>query len=474
LTDISRRVLVRGGHVLTMDPGLGDLADGDVLVEGCRITAVGRLLDIADAEVVDATGMIVLPGLIDTHRHTWQTQLRSVASDWTLFDYTTRIRLGYSGCYEPDDAYLGNYAGALEALDAGVTTIVDHSHIMNSPDHADEALRGLQDAGIRAVFCYGLFPNPKHHPFSFDDFAAGWRLDDVRRIRSDRLPSDDGPVYLGLAPAEVEKSPFDMACDEIRLGREIGARMISCHVAMSGYSSAFGKPWVARVAQERLLGPDIILVHGNALTRHELGVIADSGAAISATPEVEMQMGMGRPIIGRALAAGAKLGLGVDIVSNIPGDMFGPMRTALVEERAAHNDPLVAADQVPRRLDITCRDMVKLATIEGARAANLDSQIGSLTPGKRADLICIRRDSLNMMASQDPFSALVHYAASSDVDTVFVDGRPLKRAGRLVRADVASVVQRTAASRDQVERRFQALNRDELEDYYKGRYNFGN
>lgn len=468
------RLIIRGGHVLSMDNYVGDLPKGDVLIENGRIVAVNETIEAGDAQVVDAGGMIVLPGFVDTHRHTWQTQLRGVASDWTLFNYTTQIRLGYSGCYDPQDAYVGNYAGAIEALNAGVTTIVDHSHIMNSPEHADEALRGLVDSGIRAVFCYGLFPNPKHNPFRFDDFDASWRYEDVRRVRRDKLSSDAGPVYFGISPAEVEKSPFETTCAEIRLGRELGARMISCHVAMSGYSSAFGKPIVARLGQERLLGPDVILVHGNSLTRHELGLIADFGSGISATPEIEMQMGMGRPITGRALAAGAKISLGVDIVSNIPGDMFGPMRVTLMEERAARNDTLVAQDQVPRRLDFTCRDVVELATIKGARAANLDSEIGSLTIGKRADVICVRRDSLNLMGVLDPYSALVHYANGHDVDTVVIDGRVLKHAGRLTGRPSSEVAAMAAASRDRIEERMQPVLRTELEDYYKGRYNFGN
>ncbi len=468
------RILLRGGHVLTMDRGLGDLETGDVLVDGTRIAAVGCGLEVDDAEIIDASGMIVMPGFVDTHRHTWQTQLRGAASDWTLFNYTTRIRLGYSSCYEPDDAYVGNFAGAIEAINAGVTTIVDHSHIMNSPDHADEALRGLIDSGIRAVFCYGLFPNPRQHPFRFEDFAPGWRLDDARRIRKDRLPGDDGPVYMGLAPAEVEKVPFEQACAEIRLGRELRARSISCHTAMSGYSSAFGSPLVTRLAQERLIGPDTIFVHGNALTPHELGIIADRGAVISSTPEVELQMGMGRSVVGKALRAGALVALGVDIVSNIPGDMFGPMRIALLDERADRNDILVAQDQVPRRLAMTCRDVVELATIGGAIVANLGSEIGSLTPGKRADIACIRRQSLNMMGADDPYAALVHYADHTDVDTVLVDGVALKRDGKLVRVREADIISRTWASRNAINTRFHKLNIDDFEDYYKGKYNFGN
>ncbi|VTY40201.1 Hydroxydechloroatrazine ethylaminohydrolase [Xylophilus ampelinus] len=471
----SRRTLIRGGHVLTIDPSIPDLPVGDVLIQGNVIQAVGPNLQVADAELVDAKGMVVCPGFVDTHRHTWQTQLRTVASDYTLSDYGLNIRLGYSSFYEPQDAFLGNYAGALEALNAGVTTIVDHCHIINSPEHADEALRGLREAGGRAVWCYGLFPNPKHHPFRFDDFDPSWRLDDARRIRKGALASDDGPVYMGLAPAEVEKPAFEAVAEEVRFGREIGAKVISCHVAMGGHSVHVRPSVTTSLGRALLLGPDILLVHGNSLSRHELGMVRDYGAAISATPEIEVQMGMGRPILGAALRAGARIGLGVDIVSNIGGDMFHPMRSALVEERGADNDVLFKNDQIPRRLEFRCRDVVRVATMGGAEAIGLDSKIGSLTPGKKADVICVRRTSFNTMGAWDPEATLVHYATPNDVDSVWVDGRAIKRNGALLGVQQQAIVEQVWASRERLERQYREINIDQLRST-KGyqRENYGN
>lgn len=469
-----RPVLIKGGYIVSQDKAIGDIAAGDVLIQDQRIVDVGVNLEVTDAEVIDARGMIVSPGFVDTHRHVWQSLLRTVASDWTLFNYTTSIRLGYSSCYTESDAFLGNYSGAIEALNAGVTTVVDHSHIMNSPEHANQALRGLQESGIRAVFCYGLFPNPKQHPFRFDDFDPGWRAADARRIRETHLASDDGPIYMGLAPSEVEKAPFEKACAEIALGRDLQAQVISCHVAMSGYSTAFGRSFTTKLGQEGLLGPDILLVHGNSLNGYELNMVVDAGAGISATPEVEVQMGMGRPVLAAAMARGAKVGLGVDIVSNIPGDMFHPMRASLEELRGASNDVLVARDEVPRRLEVRSRDVLELATIGGARAIGLDSQIGSLTPGKRADVICVSRESLNMMGATDPAAALVFYATANDVDTVFVNGRMLKRARQLVDCDVQSLTSSVRDARSKIDERFSSLSVSDFEGYYKGKYNFGN
>ena len=154
-----QRLLVGGGTVVSMDPAIGVLPQGDVLIAGDTIVEVAPRIAAGDAEAIDARHAIVSPGFVDTHRHVWQTQLRTCATDWSLFDYFCRMRSIFGSFYSPEDAYLGNYVGALEALHAGITTLVDHSHIMNSPEHADEAVRGLQESGIRGTFCYGLYPN---------------------------------------------------------------------------------------------------------------------------------------------------------------------------------------------------------------------------------------------------------------------------------------------------------------------------
>ena len=194
----TERTWIRGGYVLSMDEELGDLPIGDVLVEGDRIVAVSEHLEVDDARVIDAQGHIVLPGFVDTHRHTWQTQMRGICADWTLNDYFLGIRLAISPAYSPEDVYVGNYVGALEALNAGVTTIVDFSHCNNSPEHADAAVEGLRTAGIRALHCYGFFasaPDPR-----FPDHVA--RRADFVRLTPPRL------VMVENEPAtELEEFP---------------------------------------------------------------------------------------------------------------------------------------------------------------------------------------------------------------------------------------------------------------------------
>jgi len=446
------RTLIKGGHVITMDDVLGDLAGGDVLIEDGEIREVAPSLDVAECETIDAAGKIVLPGFVDTHRHTWQTQLRNVAADWTLFDYVAGMRFCYSSFYSADDACLGNYAGALEALDSGITTLVDHSHIMNTPEHADAAVDGLTDAGIRAVFCYGMFGNPvreKGKGAADSGFETPeWHFDDVRRLRERRLSSDDALVTMGIALNELETLPTEAARREIEFARELGARRLSCHVAMGAISAR--ARLVEKLGSEGLIGPDLLFVHGASLTDEELSLIADSGAAVSVTPETEVQMGMGHPVTGRVLASGACTSLGIDIVSNYSGDMFAQMRLGLQIERFRRNSVLEGQGLAPRKILFTARDILRIATLDGARAAGLEKHVGSLTPGKQADVTLISTDTLNMAPVNDPVGAVVLSANAGNVDTVLVAGRAVKRGGRLIDVDLPRLARRLGESRDRI------------------------
>ena len=453
---MTERLLFRGATVLTMDAVLGDLAHGDVLVEGEIVAEVAEHIDAGDCRVIDAAGAILSPGFVDTHRHTWQTQLRGVAAEWTLFDYVLHMRMVYGSLYAPEDAYLGNYCGALEALDAGITTLVDHSHIVNSPEHADEALRGLVDSGIRAVYCYGLYPNPRHDPFQLD-FDPTWRMEDARRFRKERLAGDSGRVRFGVAPSEPTAVPLGQLEREIELARELGAHRISLHVSMGRWDR--GERTVERLAAGKRLAEDLLFVHGSTLTDGELHAISESGASISCTPETELQMGMGRPVYGRAERERAATSLGIDIASNFSGDMFAQMRLLLQAERGFDNE---ARDRPPRGLELRTRDVLELATIRGAYAVGLAGSVGSITPGKQADLVLTRTDSPHMAAVTDPVAALVLYAAASDVDTVVVGGRVLKERGKLAGVDWPSTAERLRASGASLRRRADAIPRDSI------------
>ena len=404
----------------------------DILVRAGRIAEIRPGIAADAADVIDATDMIVAPGFVDTHRHVWQTQLRTVATDWSLLDYLVHMRLVASTFYTADDAYLGNLVGALEALDAGVTTLVDHCHILNTPDHAEEAARGLQDAGIRAIFCFGTYANAPRVPM---DVPADpdWRFRAAEGLRRGRLASDSGLVRFGFAPQEAEAITIEDLAREIGFARELGAAAISCHVAMGPYDG--GSHCVARMGEAGLMGPDLLFVHGAALTDEELALIRAADAGISATPETELQMGMGFPVAYRAREQGIRTGLGVDVVSNYAGDMFMPMRLGLQATRAARNAELGASGKAPGRISPLAVEALRLATLGGAEAVHMDAEIGSLAVGKRADIVVVATDAIHMTPAHDAVGALVLNARPSDVHAVLVDGRVVKRDCQLVGVD---------------------------------------
>lgn len=453
---MTHRTLLRGGIVLSGEASLGTLPRGDLLIVGSRIAAVAPSIDAPDADVIDASDCIVHPGFVDTHRHVWQTQLRSVATDWSLFDYFVRMRSIYSGFYGPEDVWLGNHVGALEALNAGITTIVDHCHILNSPEHSDAAVAGLKDSGIRGVFCYGLFENPPNWPGA-RTLPAGWRREDARRVRAAHF-SDDDLLAFGFAPSEVTAVPLDVSREEIALARELAAHRISMHVAMGAYDG--GGEFVRQLGDAGELDEDCLFVHGSSLTDVELAYLADTGAALSVTPETELQMAMGHPVAARAAAAGVRTSLGIDIVSNYAGDMQAQMRLLLQAQRGIENAQLTAP---PASIRMKAEEVLAFATRGGADALGWGARIGSLAPGKQADVVMTRIDAINTTPCIDPVGTLVLNANPSNVDSVFVAGRPRKRDGALVGVEWPALAARLRASSERICEGFEAADLESIE-----------
>jgi cytosine/adenosine deaminase-related metal-dependent hydrolase len=441
---VSERVLLRGGYVLSMDHDVGELPTGDVLLEGGRIEAVGPRLEVEDAELLDVSGHVVMPGFVDTHRHTWQSPFRGICADWTLEDYFRGIRTTISPNCSAADVYAGNHLGALEGLDAGVTTILDFSHCNNTPEHADAALQGLRDAGIRALFAYGYYPAPAPEPV-FTDHEQ--RLADARRIRSGELSSDDALVTMGVALTEVGLLPFDQTIAEARSARELGLPSV-LHTGCS-----WGSPiteGIPELDHHGLLGPDQVHVHCNTLDDRNFRRLADNDCKISSSPETEIQMGMGHPVIRRALEHGLRPSLSCDVMSSNSGDMFSQMRIGLQFERCMRNDLFNARNTMPDALDLTVRDALRWGTSNGAHAMGMEDRIGSLTPGKQADVIVIGGRRLNMVPMADPVGCLVAQANPSNVVHVLVAGRFAKRNGELVGVDVDRAVELAQATSDRV------------------------
>ena len=435
------RLLLRGGHVLTVDPEIGDLPNGDVLIEGDTIAAVAPNVD-ADAEVVDATGKIVIPGFIDTHRHTWEAAIRGSAPNATLDDYFVEILDTFAPKYRPEDVYASNLAGSLECINAGITTLVDWSHINNSPQHPDAGIRGLQESGIRAQYAYGSANTSLADYWNESKIAIPG--DDVRRVRETYFSSDDGLLTMALATRGTGFCIDDVVKAEWGLARELGIP-ITVHVAMGRLAGRFAM--IKALERLNLLGPDTTYIHCCYFSDEEWQLVADSGGTISIAPQIEAQMGHGWPPIMKAVEYGLRPSLSIDVVTTAPGDMFTQMRAAFACERARVNEIAWQANtEVPETM-LTARQMLEMATINGARVAGLEDRTGSLTPGKKADVVLIDAGALNVAPVIDPVAAVTLSADVSNVDTVIVNGVVRKRDGKLL-ADVDNARRLVEASRD--------------------------
>jgi cytosine/adenosine deaminase-related metal-dependent hydrolase len=438
---MSNRTLIRGGTVLSMDPGVGDLSTGDVLIEDGRIATVQPDLN-ADAEVIDASGFIVIPGFIDTHRHTWEAAIRGCAPNATLDDYFVEVLDTFAPLYRPEDVYNSNLAGALECLNAGITTLVDWSHINNTPEHPDAAIRALQEVGIRAQYAYGS-ANTSLADYWFESKICV-PSDDVRRVRETYFSSDSGLLTMGMATRGTGFCTDDVVRTEWGMARELGIP-ITVHVAMGRLAGRFGM--IKKLHELGLLGPDTTYVHCCYFSEEEWRLVAESGGTVSIAPQVEVQMGHGHPPTMKAIEHGLRPSLSIDVVTTVPGDMFTQIRAAFGSDReqvlsAAWKENVDAPANT-----ITAQDMLRIATVNGAHVAGLESRTGSLTPGKQADVVLLDARMLNMAPVIDPVAAVTLCADVSNVDTVIVDGVVRKRGGKLL-ADVDRARQLVESSRD--------------------------
>ncbi len=440
---MGKKVLIKNGTVLTLDKAIGDFKQADVLIIGSKIEAVQPNLEVSDCEVIDATNMIVMPGLVDTHRHVWESLVRNVGPDWSLVTYLQNIYYGNIGSkLRPSDGYVANLLGALEALDAGVTTLLDWTMIY-SPEHADEFIRGLQDAGIRGVFAYGASGETEY----WNRESKLTQPEDCIRAKKQYFSSDDQLLTMGLAIRGPEFSHWDASVHDIQLTRELGV-ICTIHLGFGTWGGLDRS--IIKLHEAGLMGPDLNFVHANSLSDEEFKLIAEHGASISVTPEVEMMMGHGYPATGKLFAHGGRPVLGVDVVTSTGGDMFTQMKFMLQAERSRINEQTLASGQMPVDLSLKARDVLEFATIDGARALGLDKKIGTLTPGKEADIILIRTSDLNLFPVNEPVGAVVLSTNTSNVDSVFVSGKAVKRNGKLLGTDLNDLRKRAIDSRDYI------------------------
>ena len=358
--------------------------------------------------VIDAANCIVMPGFVDTHRHMWQGALRSILPNGLLSDYMRDITGTARALFRPEDARIGDLVSALGAINAGVTTCLDWSHIGNSPAHADAAIDGLRESGIRAVYAY-----------------LG-SAEQLRRLRTQYFASGDQLLTLAMATGE---SPADWAA-----ARTVGAS-ISLHAGGS----------LAGVAN--VLGPDVTYIHCTSFTDQAWQRVRDSGGHVSIAAPIEMEMGHGIPPIQAALDHDLRPSLSVDVETQMPGDFFTQMRTVFTLQRMQALARQRAGEANPPRL-LTVREVVEFATIAGARANRLEAGIGTLTPGKQADIVMLRTDAINVLPVNNAYGAVVLGMDTSNVDTVFIGGVLKKQHGRLVGVDMARVNRLARESRD--------------------------
>ena len=423
-----KKTLIQGGLVVTMDSSLGDLPRGDVLIEDGRIAAVGTGLSATGASVIDANGMIVAPGLINAHMHTWQTGLRGVAANWTILEYFKKMHAGLATLFAPEDIRIATLVGALNQINCGTTTLADWCHNNPTPAHTDAAIDGLAESQIRAVFFHGS-PKPDPKPGQKPFWEVPHPRSEVERLVKSRFSSRDQLMTLGLAILGPHYSTYEVAVDDFKLAREFGL-IASMHCAGAAARAPDG--W-DRLGQAGLLGDNNNIVHGNDLTDAQLKFMIDRGVSFSLTPETEMFQGHGFAITGRLRDLGAEPSLGVDLESCISGDMFTVARMALACQRAFDNARAKERDgKLPDTGTITAREALSWITIEGAKMLKMQDRIGSLSPGKQADLILVRASDLNMQPLHDPAAALVTQAGLANIDSVMIGGEFRKRNGQML------------------------------------------
>lgn len=416
--------VVRGATILTMDPALGDLT-GDLHVRDGVIVAVGPRL-ATSAVTLDGSGMIALPGFVETHWHLWNSLLRPLvkADDAKEGYFPVTLRLG--PLCSPLDAYRSVRLSVAEALASGITTLHDWSHNVRTPAHADAELRALQETGVRARFSYGWGQDLR--------LEQPMNLEDLARVQRGGLP-DDGRISLGAAVRTPVANPRGIVPIDV-LERECEAiRKLGLPITMHA------RPGIVSLLEKHgLLGPDLQLVHPQGLSPDELKVVAARGTSFSTSPIIEMHYAQAtRGVIQFAELeqAAVRQSLSIDSsAASANADFFACMRALLWahKQRFGTKVPLP-----PRRL-------LQLATLDGARDLGLAERTGSLTPGKRADLILVRTTDLNMAPVGDPAYALVYAAQPANVDTVVVDGRILRRAGRFTALDADEIVREAARS----------------------------
>lgn len=410
--------LIRGATILSMDESVGNIERGDILITGSTITAVGQNLDAQNAHVIDATNMIVMPGMVDSHRHSWEGQLRRINPNATcLDDYSNATHFSFAKYYRPVDIYVGNMLTALGAIDAGITTLIDNSHNSRTAAHSDAAVEALIDSGIRAIHASGA-------PVSGDWDRAHWPGNWQRLQEKYFKNNPDSLVSLGV-----------MAQLEPELWAE--ARRLNLPIVTEFFGSEMASE-LESLHQQGLLGPDNIFNHCTSLPDEGWKILREAGVRVNVCPRSDAHYGIedGMFAIEAAQRHGINPGLSVDNETSYSTDMFMEMRIAFYLQRVmGMHKQQHCCDSAQSLTTLSAAQLLKAATVDGAVCAGLQDKIGSLTPGKQADLIMINVGDINLYPSGNAFGTVVHATERSNIDTVMIGGRIVKQNGKLLGVD---------------------------------------
>jgi len=421
----NQSMLLKGGTIVSMDPKVGDFVKGDVLIQGKKIAAVaGELKAPAQAQVIDASNTIVIPGFIDAHRHSWEGQLRRIIPNGAINAYMATTHQGFARYYRPHDMYVGNLITALGCVDAGITCIIDNSHNSRSSAHSDAAIQALFDSGIRGVHASGAPQN--------GDWDKQWPQD-LARIQKQFFASDDQLVTLRMFSG--------LSRENFALARRLGIRITT---ESNGGAQVMTEFW-----NEKLLAPDNTYNHCNGWSDAVWQQVRDSGGTVNVCPRSDPQYGLGEgiPAFQKALDHGMRPAFSIDNETSYGTDMFTEMRVAFNIQRAMATYRKANGDTNAPPI-VSVRDVLECATVSGAANAGLLGKCGTLTPGKEADIVMIRTDDINLYPSNHAIGTVVAAADVRNIDTVIIGGKVRKFRSKLVGVNMEKFRQLADESRN--------------------------
>ncbi|KAG8672982.1 hypothetical protein FPOAC2_06404 [Fusarium poae] len=434
---MSDQILLKNGTVLQHDEkdNIVVLRNTDVLISDSRIVEISKNINKPEhASVIDCKGKIISPGFINAHHHMWQSQLKGLLGDSTMLDYMLEANL-QSFNFTSRDIFWGQLAGCLEALDSGTTCVVDNAHMASQPEHGSAALSATIASGIRSIFCYGVMPLRAtawtETSFELDRSPQpGWLLPQIDALAAQAPFADDQRVQLGFF-FDSYFLPENVISKTLNHVKQAGVKLIASHYRHWPISKGQSKV-PEQLSACGLLGPDILLTHGNGTTPEQASLLTSSGTYIVSTPDAEIFMSSGADPV--AFREDLPLTcLGADCHSCGPVNMMHQMQMALASDRTMQNTKTFSSGHYPIKPRASIQEAFNLATIKAARAINMDKDIGSIAVGKLADLVIFdtTSPSIGCAAENDPLTAIVRQAGVREVETVIIGGKLRKHNGAL-------------------------------------------